>query len=425
MFVTGRGYDAHVSTTPEIPVVGPVPEYDRYARLVRALTGVTTALVGFVDGDRQVFPGAVGLPVEVQEERSIPLENSLCTMVIASGRPFSVEDARTDPVLLHHPAVAEYGLVSYAGFPVHNCEGQLIATLCAVDYSPHRWDAATLAVLGDLAAACATEVQLRERQEQAQVACEAAERSDAVTSALLEERRGVAHTLQAAMLTDLPDTDGVVLDAVYAPAVATEDVGGDWYDAMVLADGGFALAVGDITGHDIQAAAVMGQMRSMLRALWWEHDKPPSLILSLLDEASIGTGLAASGTALLARIEPDLGTGYRRVLWSSAGHPVPVVARADGTVEIPGGRPDPLLGFTPGCPRTDRWFDLHPGDTVIFFTDGLIERRTESLAVGIDRLATAVRQGLRTPHELLAHLAPQEVRDDDVVVLTATSLPHA
>ncbi|PWD50981.1 hypothetical protein C8046_10275 [Serinibacter arcticus] len=408
--------------TGDVATAGPVPEYDRYARLVRALTGATTALVGFVEGDRQVFPGAVGLPANLRDQRWIPLDHSLCTRVIAIDAPLAVSDARLDPSLADHPAVRDYGLVSYAGFPVHGSSGTLVATLCAVDYVPHVWDEATLQVLGDLAAACATEVQLRERQEQAQAAREAAERSDAVTSALLEERRGVAHTLQAAMLTDLPATDGVRLDAVYAPAVATEDVGGDWYDAMVLADGGIALAVGDITGHDIQAAAIMGQMRSMLRALWWEHDKPPSLILSLLDEASIGTGLAASGTALLARLEPDRGTGTRRLLWSSAGHPVPLVARADGTVEVPGGRPDPLLGFTPGCPRTDRWLDLGPGDTVVMFTDGLIERRTESLAHGIDRLAMAVREGLLTPKELLAHLAPKELRDDDVVVLTATTL---
>ena len=211
----GRSTMRNVSTQPQPAdvAVGPVPEYDRYARLVRALTGVTTALVGFVEGERQVFPGAVGLPSQVSD-RSIPLEHSLCTVVIATGAPFSVGDARLDPQLRHHPAVLEYGLVSYAGFPVRNSEGQLIATLCAVDYAPRVWEDSTLTVLADLAAACATEVQLRERQEQAQEAREAAERSDAVTTALLEERRGVAHTLQAAMLTDLPDTEGVALQAV-------------------------------------------------------------------------------------------------------------------------------------------------------------------------------------------------------------------
>jgi serine phosphatase RsbU (regulator of sigma subunit) len=411
--------------TGSAPTPVPVAEFDRYARLAAALTGAPTSVVGFQQGGRRVFLGAAGLPGDLDEDRSMPIEETLCTRVVESGQPLVVADARLVPDLADHPAVAAHGLVGYAGFPVRGADGRAVAALCAIEYGPREWDARTLEVLADLAAACSTEVQLREQQEHTQAAREAAERSDAVTSALLEERRGVAHTLQVAMLTDLPRAAGLALEAVYAPASATEDVGGDWYDAMVLADGGVALAVGDITGHDTQAAAIMGQMRSMLRALWWEHDKPPSRILRLLDEASVGTGLAASGTALLARVEPARGTGVRRLQWSSAGHPVPVVARADGTVEVPGGRPDMLLGFTPGCHRTDRWVDLAAGDTLVLFTDGLIERRGESLAVGIERLVVAVRDGSRTPEQLLAVLAPQRERRDDVVVLTATVLPHS
>ena len=398
--------------------VEPIAEYDRFARLVRTFTGAPTSTVAFMTSSEQVFLGADGLPAELASARRAPLGHSFCQLVVNSGTPLVVSDARGHSELHTHPAVVDYSVVAYAGYPVRDSSGTAVAALCAFDYAPRQWSAEDLAVLEDLAAACATELQLREERTVAVAARVAAERSDAFTTEFLEERRGVAHTLQAAMLTDLPQPEGVALEAVYAPAAEGEEVGGDWYDALVLADGGFALAVGDITGHDIRAAAVMGQMRSMLRALLWEHDKSPSLILSLLDDISIGTGLGASGTALLARLEPATG-GTRRLLWSSAGHPFPLVLRADGSVEVPGGRPDPMLGFRPGCVRTERWIDLDPGDCVVMFTDGLIERRGETFADGINNLVAQVRSGNATPSGLLTALAPPAVREDDVVVLTA------
>ena len=248
----------------------------------------------------------------------------------------------------------------------------------------------------------------------------ASDASTAVERAqLLQSRADVARTLQAAMLSHLPAPAGVALDAVYLPAEATEEVGGDWYDAMELADGGFAIVVGDVTGHDMPAATRMGQLRSMLRALLWEHDKPPSLVLELLDQANVGTGLEATATAFLARLEPPTASGARRLTWTSAGHPPALVRRADGACLALDARPDLPLGFVPARERHDHVVVLAPQDTVVVYTDGLLERRTESLRTSIDR-GVSVVAGLATldAQAVVDALGPTDDRRDDVVVLT-------
>jgi serine phosphatase RsbU (regulator of sigma subunit) len=248
----------------------------------------------------------------------------------------------------------------------------------------------------------------------------ASDASTAVERAqLLQSRADVARTLQAAMLSRLPAPAGVALDAVYLPAEETEQVGGDWYDAMELSDGGFAIVVGDVTGHDMPAATRMGQLRSMLRALLWEHDKPPSLVLELLDQANVGTGLEATATVFLARLEPPTPSGIRQLTWSSAGHPPALLRRAHGGCEVLDGRPDLPLGFVPSRERHDHVVMLAPHDSVVVYTDGLLERRDESLRTSIDR-AVQVVAGVPDldARAVVNALGPTGERRDDVVVLT-------
>jgi GAF domain-containing protein len=236
---------------------------------------------------------------------------------------------------------------------------------------------------------------------------------------LLEERREVAHVLQAAMLTDLPVLDGLTIAAAYAPASLGEDVGGDWYDALELADGSAALMIGDVTGHDMGAAALMGQLRSMLRGLTWTFEEPPAAILRRLDSANLGVGLRATASAVLAHLDPPGADGGRELRWSSAGHPPPVLRRADGSVVQLAGRSDLILGISASAERHDHTIVLHPGDMLVLYTDGLIERRTERLAAGLARLvATVAAPG--DPWALIEALAPADLRRDDVAVLTVT-----
>ena len=245
---------------------------------------------------------------------------------------------------------------------------------------------------------------------------------------LLAERQSVARTLQAAMLSPLPTVAGMTLASIYEPAARSEEVGGDWYDALELPDGSLALMIGDVTGHDLAAAALMGQLRSMLRAFAWEHNEPPSTILSILDRTNTGTRLDATATATVARLTAE-GTG-QRLRWSSAGHPPPVVVRVDGTAEVLRGRNDLMLGVDPSVERRDHDEHLEPGDVLVLYTDGLVERRGEMLLDGLVRLTDALSSAVGVeladlPAMLVRDLVGDDLADDTAVLVIRVDGPAA
>ncbi|PJI84842.1 SpoIIE family protein phosphatase [Luteimicrobium subarcticum] len=237
---------------------------------------------------------------------------------------------------------------------------------------------------------------------------------------LLQHRHDVAHVLQTAMLTELPDPAGLALDGAYIPAVTGDQVGGDWYDALILKCGGTAVLIGDVTGHDIDAAALMGQLRLLLRgSLWSDEAQSPAGTLQLVDEANIGTGIEATASVLLAYVEPPGEDGFRKVRWSSAGHPPAFVRRADGRVERLIGVHGLILGVAPDLPRRNHETRLGPGDTLVLYTDGLVERRGERLQVGLDRLAERLADlDHVTPRALVDAMSVGDLHEDDVAVLT-------
>ncbi|WP_407320154.1 SpoIIE family protein phosphatase [Isoptericola halotolerans] len=237
---------------------------------------------------------------------------------------------------------------------------------------------------------------------------------------VLEDRHRVAATLQAAMLTELPATADLELAATYSTATRTDRVGGDWYDAVVR-DDHTVLMIGDVTGHDMQAAARMGQLRSMLRTLAWSQDISPAALLRQLDHANHGLALEASATVLVVRLcrrsDPPA------LSWSSAGHPPPLVLRADGSVTELAGRPDLLLGIDPGAVRADHATRLGPGDTLVLHTDGLVETRTSTYSHRAAALRAALaelgdRPTAQLPRALVERMVPGSQRDD-VAVLAA------
>ncbi len=237
---------------------------------------------------------------------------------------------------------------------------------------------------------------------------------------LLQDRREVAHTLQDAMLTALPSPARLELAARYLPAGRSDKVGGDWYDAVELEDDGLALMVGDVTGHDMDAAARMGQLRSTLRAFAWDRGDSPSAWLSRLDRANHALGLSSVATALAGRLSPLPGGGFR-FCWSSAGHPPPVIVRAGGGAETLHRVNDLLIGIDPETGRHDHTCELGPGDTVLLHTDGLVERRDRTLAAGLAGLESVLGEiGALPPEELVRALTDALVGQqpsDDVALL--------
>ena len=248
-------------------------------------------------------------------------------------------------------------------------------------------------------------------------------------ASLLDERMGAASTMQRALLTPLPAPPGLDLGARYRTAAANDQVGGDWYDATVLGDGSVTLMIGDVIGHDIRAAAAMGQLRSMLRAFSWALDDAPSVNVTRLDCAARDLQVSTLASLLYARLDrPDPRTGRRRMRWTNAGHLPPVVVSSLGRSRVLGdaGPADTILGVRPDAVRRDQQVDLDPGDTVLFFTDGLIERRGESIDDGLQRLRDALERYHARPVEELLDSVLGEVAGTthaDDLALLAVHLP--
>ncbi|GIG35571.1 PP2C family protein-serine/threonine phosphatase [Cellulomonas pakistanensis] len=248
----------------------------------------------------------------------------------------------------------------------------------------------------------------------------------AVVDALVEAvgiERAEAEVLHDSLLTELPAVPGLALDVRYRPAHARSPVGGDWYDAFVQPSGQAVLVVGDVTGHDVAAAARMRQLRGTLRTLGYAEDAGPAETLRRTERTLAGLGCAVTATVLVVAVAP----GGRELRWASAGHLPPVLVRADGSAVPLRGAPELLLGVDPGAARSDRSAALGPGETLLAFTDGLVERRGESVARGLERLVATLpdirrADGTLDLDELLVRCCPGD-GDDDVTVLTARRLP--
>ncbi len=215
---------------------------------------------------------------------------------------------------------------------------------------------------------------------------------------LYRQQADLAEGLQRSLLTDPPEVDGLQLVVRYQPAAQAAAVGGDWYDAFRQPDGATALVIGDVVGHDVQAAAAMGQLRGLLRGIAHRADADPAAVLTRLDAAMEGLAVNTTATAVVALVEqhPE---GGSRLRWSNAGHPPPMLIRADGTVTaLPNPSPDLLLGFDPSTPRLALEIVAEPGTTLLLYTDGLVERRGQS-----------IDEGLTLLHELLTELAGADV----------------
>ncbi|MFQ1001374.1 SpoIIE family protein phosphatase [Modestobacter sp. SSW1-42] len=240
--------------------------------------------------------------------------------------------------------------------------------------------------------------------------------------------RSLAESLQRSLLTDPPQPDHLRIAVRYRPAAQEAQVGGDWYDAFLSPDGATTLVIGDVTGHDRTAAAAMAQLRNVLRGISSALDGGPAPLLGALDRALPALQITTLATAVLARVEQPTGlpTGERALRWSNAGHPPPLLLRSGGTAELLERPRDLLLGVVPEAPRTEHAVPLRPGDTVVLYTDGLVERRDATLDDGLDRLVTAGGALAGRPVEelcdaLLDRMAPDHA--DDVALIALQVLP--
>ncbi len=243
-------------------------------------------------------------------------------------------------------------------------------------------------------------------------------------SALYRQQRDVATTLQHALLPKaFPEIPGVEFAARYIPSASGAAVGGDWYSVVSVAEGQFAFVVGDVSGHDIGAASVMGAMRYTVRTLAKLGFSPAEILDRTNQEIDISTdGYFATvlvGTVDLVRTEVTL---------SSAGHPPPVmVDRAGGRgsrfLVVPTAPP---LGVASSPRYTSITAPFDPGDILIAYTDGLVERRGEDIEDGLQRLATVAARSTSSADGLVDALVSELVgttNADDVAILAIRRPP--
>jgi PAS domain S-box-containing protein len=242
----------------------------------------------------------------------------------------------------------------------------------------------------------------------------------------------VAETLQRAMLPEQAEVDGLDVWSYYAPNVVYAQVGGDWYDVVQIAPDVVGVVIGDVVGHDVEAAAAMGQLRSVVRAYAFEVTEPGP-VLERVDQLVGGMRIPRSAGLVLTtltRREPEAGEGCPvwHLEYSRAGH-LPALLVRHGEVVLLDGAGGALIGFGEGSRRTAR-HDLQPGDVLVFYTDGLIERRDRALLDGLTALrevaaaATAV-DAAGIGEELLSRLADSPEDDIAVVVVRIPDLTDA
>ena len=240
-------------------------------------------------------------------------------------------------------------------------------------------------------------------------------RERAALREVAEHDREIARRLQAGLLpTSIPDVDGYELCARYEPGTTGLRVGGDWYEVVEIRPGDIAIVVGDAVGHDLDAAIAMSQIRNALTGLSHAHDDPATVV-ERLDEYAGHTRDAFASTLFYARLDPSTG----ELRYTLAGHHPPLLLHADGDHDWFDAEPGPPIGLT--APRSTSTCQLDIGDSLVCYTDGLVEHHQEPIEAGRRRLldvATAASNAalVTLVGDLIARV-PHPERPDDIVVL--------
>jgi serine phosphatase RsbU (regulator of sigma subunit)/anti-sigma regulatory factor (Ser/Thr protein kinase) len=233
------------------------------------------------------------------------------------------------------------------------------------------------------------------------------------------EAEAIAGTLQRHLLPDrLPRVPALTMAARYRPSERVAKVGGDWYDAIELPGGGIGLVIGDVVGHGVRAATLMGELRAALRAYAVAEPRSPAAVLGSLNTFVVSTHSAQMAATLLYMVVDDDGTHVR---FASAGHLPPLLMSADGEIRFIEHRHDPPLGVEDRVDFGEWEGELTPDSTVLLYTDGLVERRGETIDDGLARLREALHSGPADLERLCSYVLDRSLEggdaQDDIAVL--------
>jgi hypothetical protein len=362
---------------------------------VREILDVDTAVVLLLDSSRTrlVAAAALGIEEEVRQNAVVPVGQGFAGRVAAERKPAQLH--QVDAAHVINLLLVERGLLSLLGVPLM-AGGDLLGVLHVGTLRTRRF----------------TDDDIHLLQLAADRAAQAAQflKSDA--------ERAAARALQRSLVpAALPQVPGVEMAARYSPGVST--VGGDWYDVFPLPSGDLGVVMGDVVGHGLNAAVVMGRMRSALRAYSLEYSDPAE-VLDKLDRKMQHFEPGAIATVVYGVCHPRL--EWARI--ASAGHWPPILA-APGIPAVPADLPSGvLIGLDPDPRRLAATVKIPAGGLLCFYTDGLIERRDVSIDTNMRRLCESIVPGPANEvcAAVMASLIGREIVSDDVALLTLRRL---
>lgn len=362
---------------------------DILERVVQVLN-VDTATVMLTDasGTELVARAALGLEEEVRQGVRVPIGEGFAGRVAATMRPLFLDQVDKDTV--SNPILWRHGIRTMLGVPLVVGD-RLIGVLHVGSLSARPFDEHDAAMLGLIGDRVGTAVQAR----------------------LFDADRDAAEAIQRSLVPSVPSSIGEFECAArYVPA-EQGGIGGDWFDIFQLDDGDIWLIVGDVVGHGFGPATVMGRLRSAIRA-YALLGRRPDEVLSLTDRKIKHFEVDHLATAAIAVFSPP----YDEAAVVLAGHPPFAVARPGEECELVHARTGPPLGLISHRPAPIS-VPVPPGAVVVGYTDGLVERRHESLDTGLERLRSAiepVRPGLVCERVMAASIGSR-VPEDDIALI--------
>lgn len=376
------------------------------SRVVGESATVPTVTTTFVDPLRELVDGFVTGPLDLPLSTGYPVGSEAAYVSATVRRLAGLDDAPgTGPLVPRARVVAIPGRRSVLG---------LFVSLPTDDGVDPEASARLVTALVDRVGVGIDTLRLRTREHQ------------------------LAETLQRSMLPEQVEVDGLDVWTYYAPTSGDAQVGGDWYDILQIDEEVAGLVIGDVTGHDVEAAATMGQLRSVVRSYAFELTAPGP-VLERVDHLVAGMRAQRSASMVYATLRRATGPlrhregpapddGERAVRWrleyTRAGHLPPLLVRRGAVTQLDGAS-GALVGFG-SRPRSTAATTLEPGDVLIFYTDGLIERRDRPMRQGLAALIGVAESVTATDaagigEDLLARLA--EAAEDDVAVVVVR-VPH-
>jgi GAF domain-containing protein/anti-sigma regulatory factor (Ser/Thr protein kinase) len=359
-----------------------------------------TAAVLLLDGEGRVLRAraAKGIEEEVEQGVRIPVGSGFAGRIAAERRPIFVPDVDHADIL--NPILRAKGIKSLLGVPLL-VEGRVIGVLHVGTLVPRVFtdeDADLLQVAADRAAL-------------------------AIEHAQSFEQHRVTETLQRALLPqELIGVPGIEAAARYLPAASGSRLGGDWYDVFPLGNGRIAMAVGDVVGRGVAAAALMAQLRTALRAYAFEGHRPAEVV-DRVNGLLMFLRPATMTTAAYLVLDPEA----ERLTVVCAGHPPPLVVDPNGAARYLEPPTGVALGVTRGARYSEWECDAPAGTAIVLFTDGVVEVRGESIDVGMERLRVLAERGFGTLDALCDAAVDELIADgrpaDDVALLAVRARP--